>query len=104
MLQLLAPIAPHLSEELWERTGQEGSVHLQSWPEYDESALAAASVQLAVQVNGKVRAQVTVPVDAADEEILQAAKAERNVARYLAEGRLVREIVVPGRLVNLVVK
>jgi leucyl-tRNA synthetase len=104
LLLLLAPIAPHLSEELWERTGQGGSVHLQAWPEYDEAALAAATVQLAVQVNGKVRAQVTVPVNAVEEEILSAAKAERNVARYLAEGRLVREIVVPGRLVNLVVK
>ncbi|HEX7004252.1 MAG TPA: leucine--tRNA ligase [Trueperaceae bacterium] len=104
LLLLLAPIAPHISEELWERTGRAGSVHLQSWPDYDEEALVADTVTIAVQVNGKVRGQVTVPANALEAEVLEAAKAERNVARYLADGQLVREIVVPGRLVNLVVK
>ena len=104
LLLLLAPIAPHLTEELWERTGHDGSVHLHSWPDHDETALVAETVTVAVQVNGKVRGQVTVAADAQKEELLAAAKSERNVARYLAEGQLVREIVVPGRLVNLVIK
>ncbi|MEX2543358.1 MAG: leucine--tRNA ligase [Trueperaceae bacterium] len=104
ILLLLAPITPHLSEELWERSGHGESVHLRSWPVHDETALTSATVQMAVQVNGKVRAQVTVAVDATKDQILDVAKADRKVARYLAEGELVREIVVPGRLVNLVLK
>jgi leucyl-tRNA synthetase len=104
MLKLLAPIAPHISEELWSRLGFEGSVHLQTWPSYDESALERDTLTLAVQVNGKRRGEVTVPADADESAILAAAKAEPNVARYLTNAQVLREIVVPGRLVNLVVK
>jgi leucyl-tRNA synthetase len=104
MLKLLAPIAPHISEELWTRLGLEGSVHLQRWPEYDEATLERDTLTLAVQVNGKRRGEVTVPADADKVAILRAAKAEPNVARYLTGAEVVREIVVPGRLVNLVVK
>ncbi|MEX2534084.1 MAG: leucine--tRNA ligase [Trueperaceae bacterium] len=104
LLLLLAPIAPHLSEELWEQSGHEGSVHLQEWPGHDDAALVADTVSIAVQVNGKVRAQITVPAESGRDELLSAARSEQNVARYLAQGELVREIVVPGRLVNLVIK
>mgnify|MGYP000002472837 CR=1 FL=1 len=103
LIKMLAPIAPHISEELWSRTGHEGSVHLQSWPEHDESALVKDTINMAVQVNGKVRAQIEVAADASKEAVLETAKAEPNVAKYL-EGDLVREIVVPGKLVNLVIK
>ena len=104
LLLLLAPIAPHITEELWERSGQEGSVHDQSWPGYDETALDTDAINMAVQVNGKLRGQITVPADADEVEVLASAKAEHNVSRYLEGSSLVREIVVPGRLVNLVVK
>ena len=103
-LLLLAPFTPHIAEELWERAGFEGSVHLQSWPAYDEAAMAADTVRMAVQVNGKVRGQVEVPADADDAAVLAAARREPNVARYLEAGEVVREIVVRGRLVSFVVK
>ena len=104
LLLLISPIAPHLAEELWERAGFEGSVHLQEWPDYDEAALVMDTVSMAVQVNGKVRGQVEVPASASKEQVLEIAKSQENVARYLEGSELVREIVVPGRLVNLVIK
>ena len=104
LLLLISPIAPHLAEELWERAGFEGSVHLQEWPGYDEAALVMDTVSMAVQVNGKVRGQVEVPASASKEQVLEIAKSQENVARYLEGSELVREIVVPGRLVNLVIK
>ncbi len=104
LLRLVAPFAPHIAEELWERSGFEGSVHAQSWPEYDESALEQNTLTIAVQVNGKRRGEVDVPKGADKDAILNAAKAEPNVARYVEGVNIVREIVVPGRLVNIVVK
>ncbi len=104
MLLLLAPIAPHLSEELWERLGQEGSVHLQEWPAFDPAALVQDTITMAVQVNGKVRGQIEVSPDAEQNVVLQAARSEPNVARYLASGTVQREIVVPGKLVSFVVR
>ena len=101
---LLAPIAPHLAEELWHRTGHEDSVHTQSWPDYDPKALISDTITIAVQVNGKRRGEVEVPKDADKDAILAAAKSESNVARYIENADIVREIVVPGRLVNIVIK
>lgn len=104
LLRLVAPFTPHIAEELWERAGFEGSVHAQVWPKYDEEALEQNTLTIAVQVNGKRRAEVDVPKDADKDAILNAAKAEPNVARYIEGVNIVREIVVPGRLVNIVVK
>ncbi len=104
LLRMLAPIAPHLSEELWERLGRSGSIHLQNWPEADPAALVRDSVTMAVQVNGKVRGQISVAVDADQNAILAAARSEPNVARYLESGTVQREIVVPGKLVSFVVR
>ncbi len=104
LLLLLAPIAPHVTEELWRRSGHATSVHLQPWPTHDPAALVADSVTLAVQVNGKLRGRVEVAAQADEATVLAAVKAEPNVARYLDGKELVREVVVPGRLVNLVVK
>ena len=104
LLLLLAPIAPHLSEELWERLGWEGSVHLQGWPAFDPAALVQDAITMAVQVNGKVRGQIEVPPDAEQNVVLEAARSEPNVARYLASGTVQREIVVPGKLVSFVVR
>jgi len=102
LIRMLAPIAPHLAEELWSRSGEPRSVHLASWPEVDQSALVETSIEMVVQVNGKVRGRVTVPADADREAVLEAAKRESNVLRYLGGATVRREIVVPGKLVNLV--
>jgi leucyl-tRNA synthetase len=104
LLLLLAPIAPHLTEELWERIGLDGSVHLQPWPAYDPEALVQDTITMAVQVNGKVRGQIHVPPDADKDAVLQSARSEPNVARYLDAGTVQREIVVPGKLVSFVVR
>jgi leucyl-tRNA synthetase len=100
---LLAPIAPHLAESLWAELGNETSVHLQPWPEADPAALVRDHVTIAVQVSGKLRGEVVVASGASDAEVVAAAKELPNVARYLEGMRIVREIVVAGKLVNLVV-
>src|SRR5690606_37933612 len=91
-LLLLAPIAPHIAEELWQRSGHTESVHLQPWPEFDPAALVANTVTMAVQVNGKVRGQIEVPSDADEATLLALAKSEENVARHLAGATIKREI------------
>ena len=100
---MIAPYAPHIAEELWNRTGHTTSVHTESWPTYDTSKIVRDTLTIAVQVNGKLRGQVEVSADADKETILQTAKAEPNVAKHLT-GEIVREIMVPGKLVNIVVK
>jgi leucyl-tRNA synthetase len=79
-------------------------VHQQPWPDFDEAALEQDTITIAVQVSGKRRGEVTVPKDADKDAVLAAAKAEPNVARHVEGREIVREIVVPGRLVNIVVK
>ena len=104
LLLMLSPFAPHMCEELWEMAGYGGQVCLQPWPEYDESKTVAATAKMAVQVSGKVRANIEVPADAADADIVSAALAEPKIAK-LAEGmELVKSIVVRGKLVSLIFK
>ncbi len=103
-VKILAPYAPHLAEELWHRWGHEGTVADAEWPAWDPAALVADTVRIAVQVRGKLRATVEVPRDADRDAILAEAKAHPNVARHIEGREIVREIVVPGRLVNLVVR
>ena len=104
LLLMLSPFAPHMCEELWEMAGYGGQVCLQSWPEYDESKTVAATVQMAVQVSGKVKANIVVSADASDEEVVSAALAEPKIQK-LAEGMtLVKSIVVKGKLVSLIFK
>jgi leucyl-tRNA synthetase len=101
---MVAPFAPHLAEELWERTGHEGSVFDgANWPDFDESKAVDVSVEVAVQVNGKLRASINVAKDAPEEEVVAAARAEENVGRHLEGVEERRVIHVPGRLVNFVV-
>ena len=101
-VQVLAPFAPHLAEELWERLGQQELLAYAAWPAWDPRQLEDATVELAVQINGKVRGRVTVATGAADAEVLAAAKAQAG--EHLAGKTLVKEVVVKGRLVNFVVK
>ncbi|MFK3792943.1 leucine--tRNA ligase, partial [Pseudomonas piscis] len=99
---LLAPITPHISHELWNQLGHDGAVIDATWPTVDESALVQDSLQLVVQVNGKLRGQIEMPASASREEVEAAARSNENVLRF-TEGLTIRKvIVVPGKLVNIV--
>ena len=103
---LLHPFAPHIAEELWERLGHQESISHTSWPVYDEALLVEDEVTLAVQVNGKVRGTIEVATAQLEDQeaVLTLAKNESNVKKYLDAGALVKEIYVPGRVLNFVVK
>ncbi|HBX56621.1 MAG TPA: leucine--tRNA ligase, partial [Pseudomonas sp.] len=99
---LLAPITPHISHELWLELGHDGAIIDASWPQLDESALVQDSLQLVIQVNGKLRGQIEMPASASREEVEAAARVNENVLRF-TEGLSIRKvIVVPGKLVNIV--
>ena len=102
-VQILSPIAPHVCEKLWSRLGGEGVLVGRAWPPMVEEALEVSQIELVVQVNGKVRGKILVPGDASEEMILSAAKENENVLRSINDQTIRKEIVVPGRLVNLVV-
>ena len=101
---LLAPFVPHITEEIWHECGFEGSVHAASWPTYEESALVVDEVEVAVQVNGKVRDKLTVSVSLSKEELEAAAKALPRVQEFTEGKTIVKVIVVPKKLINIVVK
>jgi leucyl-tRNA synthetase len=105
-IKLLSPFAPHLAEEIWEQMGSNESIAYEPWPELVEEYLKSDTVEIPVQVNGKVRANITVPADnVKDKEfVLALAKEQENIQRYLDGSEIVKEIFVPGRIVNLVVK
>lgn len=100
---LLAPFAPHVAEEMWQKLGGLESLVNEAWPVADEKLLAQAQVQLPVQVNGKVRGELTVGPDTTQEEIEKAARAISNVARHLAAKEVLKVVYVPGRMINFVV-
>ncbi|KRN31203.1 leucine--tRNA ligase [Weissella halotolerans] len=102
-LQLLNPIAPHITEELWSYLHPEASITYATWPSYDESALVEDEINIVVQVNGKVRANITIPADADREQMIAAALADETIQKRLAGSEPKKTIAVPGRLVNLVV-
>ena len=104
LITLLSPFAPHVAEELWSMLGGEGFVCQQPWPVYDESKTVASEITMAVQVNGKVRANITVPAGADNDAIAAAALADPKVQKFTVGMALVKTIVVPNRLVNLIVK
>ena len=103
-LRMLAPFAPHIAEELWQSIGGEGFVSLAPWPRHDPEALRTDTVDYAVQVDGKVRGKLTVPAEAADAELLQAAANLPKVSKHLQGRTVVKQMVVPGRLVVFVTR
>lgn len=105
-IKLLSPFAPHIAEEIWSRFGHDESLAYEPWPELNEEYLKSDTIDMPVQVNGKVRANITVPADKAKDKdfVLALAKQQENVERYLDDTTIVKEIFVPGRIVNLVVK
>ena len=103
-IKLLCPFAPHLCEEIWETIGGEGLLSISQWPEYEESKTVEASVEIGVQVNGKVRGTIVIPNGCAKEEALELAKKDERVASFLEGKTLVKEIYVPNKIVNFVAK
>ncbi|MFR8010501.1 MAG: leucine--tRNA ligase [Clostridia bacterium] len=104
LLILLNPLAPHLTEEMYEQLGFGGELNAQQWPSYDEAKCVDQTIQIVVQINGKVRAKLDVPAEISQEEALDAAKADARVQELIAGKTVVKEIYVKGKLVNLVVK
>ncbi|HIX13284.1 MAG TPA: leucine--tRNA ligase [Candidatus Anaerofilum faecale] len=104
LVQLTNPFAPHITEEVWERMGHSDQLAYHPWPSYDEAKCVESTVEIAVQVNGKLRARLTVAADIAKEDAIAAAKAEPSVAAALEGKTVVKEIFVPGKLVNLAAK
>ena len=101
LLVLLNPVAPHITEEIWQKAGFEGRIYQSVWPEYDEAKTVEATIEIAVQINGKTRAAIDIPREEVKEAVI--AKAKEAVAEKLT-GNIVKEIYVPGRIVNIVMK
>ena len=104
LVQMVSPVAPHIAEELWARLGHEGTITFEPFPTFDESLLVDDTVEIPVQINGKVRARVDVPTEASKDEIEKIALADDRVVSLTEGKNVVKTIVVPGRMVNLVVK
>ncbi|MFW5858000.1 MAG: class I tRNA ligase family protein, partial [Planctomycetota bacterium] len=104
MLLLMAPIVPHFAEELWQRLGHEGSIFGAAWPEADEAATKAESVEIPIQVNGKIKARLTVAPDLDAAALEAAARADPDVADAIADREIKKVVAVPGRIVNIAVK
>jgi leucyl-tRNA synthetase len=103
IILLLSPFAPHISEELWLELGEEDSVYLQSWPEYEEKALVKEEVTIVIQINGKVKNKILVPVDMSKEELQEKAAADEKISNQIKGKEIRKVIVVPNKLVNIVV-
>jgi leucyl-tRNA synthetase len=104
LLLLLAPFAPHLSEELWQQLGHDKSLAHEPWPKLDLAAIHEDSVEIPVQINGKLRSRVMVPAGASKQDLEQAARTDARIEELLAGHEIVKIVAVPGRMVNFVVK
>jgi leucyl-tRNA synthetase len=103
LLQLIAPFAPHIVEELWQELGHDESIHTSQWPAYDEKYLVQDTLTIVIQVNGKLRGQIEIAADADEKTVVEAAKSNEKAAAYLDGGEPRKTIYVPGRLVNFVI-
>jgi len=103
-LLILAPFAPHITEELWSKFGHPDSIFKESWPKFDPDLVRSESFELVVQVNGKVRAKLMVPANISEAEALAAAKADAKIKPRLENKKIIKEIYIAGRLANLVVR
>ena len=103
-LLLLNPVAPHITEEMWQTIGLDGYLNRQEWPKYDESKTIDQTVEIPVQFNGKVRYTIQASKDASKEEVVEIAKGNENYANYVGDKKIVKEIYVPGKIYNIVIK
>lgn len=104
LLKMLMPFAPHISSELWQQLGNNNFIEESGWPEWDEEMLKTSEIQIVVQVNGKLRGKIKISTELEKQQILEKAKQEENVAKFLADKEIVKEVFVPGKLINFVVK
>lgn len=104
LLKMLIPFAPHISSELWQQLGNDDFIEKSGWPKWNEELLKTDEVQIIVQVNGKLRGKIKVSPSASEDQILDLAKSEENVVKHLAGKQIVKEIFVPNKIINLVVK
>ncbi|NQV13410.1 MAG: class I tRNA ligase family protein, partial [Parcubacteria group bacterium] len=103
LLVLLAPFAPHIAEELWEKIGNKESISQEKWPEYDPKMVKEDTIELVIQINGKVRDKMSVEVGITEKEALKLAKKSEKVKKYLEGGEIKKVIFVPDKLLSLVV-
>ena len=101
LLTLLNPVAPHITEEIWQTIGYEGRIYQTTWPEYDEEKTIESTIEIAVQINGKTKATLAIARDEDKDSVI--AKAKETITDKLT-GTIVKEIYVPGRIVNIVMK
>ncbi|MEE8342087.1 MAG: leucine--tRNA ligase, partial [Candidatus Neomarinimicrobiota bacterium] len=104
LVKLLSPFAPHVSEELWYFLGKSETIAYQPWPKYDEKYLRKDTIVIPIQINGKVRDQIEIEIDLKKEEVLRIAKTSKNIIRYLKDSEMIKEIYVPNRIINFVVR
>jgi len=103
-LQLLAPFAPHIAEEIWSRFGEKQSITLKAWPKFDPKILLSKEMKIMFQVNGKLRGEANVSIHISKEEVIELAKSNIGVLKFIEDKRIVKEIYVPGKIVNIVAK
>lgn len=103
-VQLLAPVAPHMMEEIWQILGHDESISYVQWPSYDESKLIESVVEVMIQINGKLRGKIKVKVDTAKEELEKQALADQHVQKFLADKEIRKIIIVPNKIINIVAK
>ena len=104
LLKMLMPFAPHISSELWQQLGNDNFIEESGWPKWNEEFLKTSEIQIVVQVNGKLRGKIKVSTELEKQQILEKAKQEENVAKFLANKEVIKEVFVPGKLINFVVK
>jgi leucyl-tRNA synthetase len=104
LIKMLSCICPHVGEEMWQVLGHNDTIAYESWPTYDESKCADDSVEVAVQVNGKLRATVMLPINCDKDEAIAIAKADEKVQAAIEGKTVIKEISVPNKIVNIVVK
>lgn len=104
LVKLMSPVTPHLAEEAWSSLGGRDSIHLTDWPKYDENLAISENMPIVIQINGKVREKITMPVNSSNEKIEKEVMANSKVQTFLANKQIVKVIVVPNRLINIVVK
>ena len=104
LLKMLVPFAPHISSELWQQLGNDNFIEKSGWPKWNEELLKTDEIQIIVQVNGKLRGKIKVSVNSEKDEILAIAKAEDNVSKFLQDKEILKEIFIPNKLINFVVK
>ncbi|MGD0384138.1 MAG: class I tRNA ligase family protein, partial [Thermoguttaceae bacterium] len=101
---VLSPFAPHMAEELWQALGNKNTLAYQPWPTFDEAMLKQDTIEVPVQVNGKLRGRIQAPADADNAALESLARAETKVAEHLSGKKVLKVVIVPGKMVNFVVK